>query len=156
MEGDSLQHVERAAHGLPLYPAPGGEFIALAYQPLYYFCAAPLYLLCGDSLFGPRLLSCVCAVASGGLVGWVGWRESRSAWVPLLAAALYFAGYRIMDACLTCALPDALLLFWLLAGFVCLAYGTRWWHDVLWLVFFTLAFWTKQHGAFYFASMALY
>src|SRR4051812_40509728 len=57
MEGDVLQHVERAARGRPIYPEPGGEYIALTYMPLYHLAAAPFYRLFGDSLFGPRLLS---------------------------------------------------------------------------------------------------
>ena len=41
----------------------------------------------------------------------------------MLAAALYFASYRIMDAWLTCALPDAMYVMWLVLGFCFFAYG---------------------------------
>lgn len=85
MEGDILQHVERAAHGRPIYPAPGGEYIALAYMPLYYVLASPLFLLFGDSLFGPRLLSVVCAFASAGLIGRIATRETNSPATGVLA-----------------------------------------------------------------------
>src|SRR5262245_14356087 len=78
MEGDALQHVERIVRGEPSYPAPGGEFIAITYMPLYYYLAAPLYLLLGDSLAGPRLVSVLCTLAAGVMVGWIAWREARS------------------------------------------------------------------------------
>src|SRR5918912_1633506 len=143
MEGNILHSIERVAHGLTPYPEPGGEFIAFDYLPLYYVLNAPLYLIFGDSFVGPRLLSSVCALAAGGLLGLIAWRESKSRAIAFLAAALYFSGYRIMDAYLTCALPDSLLLLWLLLGFYFLAYGTKRFHDALWLIFFSLAFWTK-------------
>ena len=156
MEGDALQQIERAVHGLPLYPKPDGSFVALTYLPFYYFAAAPLYQIFGDSLMGPRLLSVVSAVLAGVLV-WL-WARAASGerTTAHLAAAFYFGGYRVMDAYLTCALPDAFLLFWVLLGWYFLARGTRRGHDVIWLVSFTLAFWTKQQGALYFALAIVY
>src|SRR4051812_42474939 len=59
MEGDVLQHVERAAHGKPIYTAATSEFIPLAYFPGYYYLAAPFYWIFGDDLGGPRLASCL-------------------------------------------------------------------------------------------------
>ncbi|MCC7419034.1 MAG: glycosyltransferase family 39 protein [Planctomycetaceae bacterium] len=156
MEADSLQQIARIAAGRPAYPMPDGEFIALAYTPLYYFASAPLYSLLGDSFAGPRLVSFVAALASGLLLFRMAKRETGHAHLGALAAALFFAGYRIMDAWLTCALPDSLFLLMLLCGFWFLAYGTRGWHEAAWLLFFTLAFWTKQHGAFFFGFAVLY
>ena len=40
MEGTVLQHVQRAAAGVPIYAAPSAAFVALAYNPLYYEVAA--------------------------------------------------------------------------------------------------------------------
>lgn len=156
MEGNALQHIERAARGLPLYPQPDGEFIALAYLPFYYFASVPFYYLFGDSLAAPRLLSTLAALASGWLIWLITRRESGERPAAHLAAAFYFSGYRIMDGYLTCGLPDSLLLFWLLSGWYFLAYGRRWWHDYLWLAAFTLAFWTKQQGALFFAAAMIY
>ncbi|MFM9965550.1 MAG: ArnT family glycosyltransferase [Planctomycetaceae bacterium] len=156
MEADTLQQISRIAEGKPAYPQPDGEFIALAYNPLYYFVSAPTLTLFGGGFMGPRLVSVLCALAAGGIVGWIACRESQSRSVGVLAAALYFASYRLMDAWLTCALPDAMLLVWVLLGYCGLAYGRTRWHDVAWLLCFTLAFWTKQHGAFFFGFAVLY
>lgn len=156
MEGAVLAHVERVAGGLALYPMPDGEFIAITYMPLYFIVSAPLFDYFGDSFLGPRLLSCASAVAAGAILWWIARRESGSSAVACIAAGLYFAGYRLMDAWLTCALPDSLVLLWLLLGFCYLAYGKNWFHDLLWILFFTLAFWTKQQGAFYFGFAVLY
>ncbi len=156
MEGDVLQHIQQVCRGEAIYQRPSAEFIPLSYMPLYYVLAAPFYAIFGDSFAGPRLLSCLCAVFSGALCCWIAWRESRSATASCVAGALFVSSYRIMDASLTVALPDSLLLVWLLSGFAFLAYGTRRWHDVAWLVCFTLAFWTKQHGALFFGCAVLY
>ena len=156
MEADTLQQISRIAAGKPAYPQPDGEFIALAYNPLYSFVSAPTLALFGDGFTGPRLVSALCALAAGGIVGWIACRESQSRSIGALAAALYFASYRLMDAWLTCALPDAMLLVWVLLGYCGLAYGRTRLHDVAWLLCFTLAFWTKQHGAFFFGFAVLY
>jgi hypothetical protein len=156
MEADSLQQIARIAAGKPAYPLPDGEFIALAYTPLYYYVSAPVYQLFGDSFAGPRLVSFLAALGSGFLLFRMARRETGHAHLGALAAALFFAGYRIMDAWLTCALPDSLFLLMLLCGFWFLAYGTRGWHEAAWLLLFTLAFWTKQHGAFFFGFAVLY
>ena len=156
MEADSLQQISRIAAGKSAYPLPDGEFIALAYTPLYYYVSAPLYHILGDSFAGPRLVSFLAALASGFLLFRMAWRETGHAHLGALAAALFFAGYRIMDAWLTCALPDSLFLLMFLSGAWFLSYGTRGWHEAAWLLFFTLAFWTKQHGAFFFGSAVVY
>lgn len=156
MEGDILQHIERAAHGLPLYPRPSGDFIALTYLPFYYFTAVPFYLLCGDSLAGPRLLSALCAFGAAYLVWRIAWHESQDRATAYFAAALFFGSYRVMDAYLFCGLPDALLLWWLLAGWYWLGYGTRRTHDALAILCFACAFWTKQQGALFFGCAVLY
>lgn len=155
-EGDALQQIERIASGRAPYPNPGAEFVALTYTPLYFVLAAPFYRYWGDAFTGPRLLSCLAAIAAGGLLAWIAWRESRSRLAAVLAAGLYFAGYRLMDAYLTCALPDALFLVFLLLGYCFLGYGTTRPHDLAWLVCFSLAFWTKQHGALFFGFAVLY
>ncbi|MBI1309871.1 hypothetical protein GC176_01080 [bacterium] len=156
MEGDVLQHIQRVCRGEAIYQRPTADFIPLSYMPLYYYLAAPFYSLFGDSFAGPRLLSSLCAALSGLICCWMAWRESRSLTAGCVAGALFFSSYRIMDASLTVALPDSLLLLWLMSGFAFLACGTRRWHDVAWLVCFTLAFWTKQHGALFFGCAVLY
>jgi hypothetical protein len=156
MEADSLQQIARIADGKSPYPMPDGEFIALAYTPFYHYVAAGVYRVSGDSFAGPRLVSLLAALGSGLLLFHMGKRETGHSHIGALAAALYFAGYRIMDSWLTCALPDSLFLLLLLGGYSFLLYGTRGWHEAAWLTLFTLAFWTKQHGAFFFGFAVVY
>ena len=156
MEGDVLQHIERASLGLPVYPKPGVEYIALAFMPLYYYLSVPFYLMFGDSFLGPRLLSALLAFGSGALILRMAWRETGRVWVGMLAASFFFASYRIADASLFSALPDSLMLFLLLAGLYYLRFGTTKVTDILWLLCFCLAFWTKQQGSTYFLLAVAY
>jgi 4-amino-4-deoxy-L-arabinose transferase-like glycosyltransferase len=156
MEGDVLQAVERAATGKSIYPAPTSEYIALAYMPGYYFACAPAYRLFGDSLAGPRLVSTLFTLGSAAVLAFLAWKQTELVWTAPMTAALFLSGYRSKDAVLTTALPDSMLLFWIVLGWAILVYGKRWWHDLLWLGCFALAFWTKQHGALYFGLAVLY
>ena len=149
MEGDVLQHVRRVTHGLSPYAPLAGDFIPLSFMPLYYLAAAPFYLLFGDSFAGPRLLSSLCALLSAGLVTWMARRQSGSSTTAALAGTFFFASYGLMDGCLTCGLGDSLMLACILGGIAFLAYGRKAWHDVAWVMLFSLAFWTKQQGALY-------
>lgn len=146
MEGDVLQHVERAAHGKPIYVSATAEYIPLAYFPGYYYFSAPIYWLFGDDLGGPRLVSCLASFIAAAAVGWVVKQESGSASAALFAVALFFAGYRIKDENLTTALPDAALNMWLMLAWSMIV-GTRTWkRDLAAVLFFLAAFWTKQQG----------
>ncbi len=156
MEGDILQQIERIARGAPPYPKADGTFVALPYLPLYPLVAAPLYRTFGDTLFVSRLISVVCALLAGGLIVAIGRRETGGWGGGLLAGALFFAGYRLMDAYLTCGLPDTMMLLWLLVGFWFFAYGKGEGGDLLWMGAFTLAFWTKQQAALLFALVVGY
>jgi hypothetical protein len=74
----------------------------------------------------------------------------------LVASALYFASFRVLDAYTLCALPDSLYSFLIVAGYCAFAYGKTTRTEALWLVLFALAFWTKQHGAFFFGFAMMY
>lgn len=146
MEGDVLQHIERAATGRPIYTTPTEEFIPLAYFPGYYYFAVPFHWLFGDSLAGPRLASSLAAIGAAVAFGWIVYRESNSVAASLLTVALFFAGYRIKDENLTTALPDALLLLWLGLGWAMIVGRQTLRTEIAAAVFVVLALVTKQQG----------
>jgi hypothetical protein len=154
MELTVLQHARRALHGLPLYPAPGPGFVALAYNPLYYVTAAPLLRWLGDGLLALRALS---LAAFGGclLATFLHVRAfTRSAWWGWMAVGLFAAAYKAMDAYLDTAHADGWMLLCALLGTAVLARarggGAR--AAALRLagtLLLVLAFWFKQHGALF-------
>lgn len=156
MEGDIFQHIERAARGEVLYPAPRPDYIPLTYMPLYDYLAAPFYLAFGDRFFGPRLLSFLATLGSAFWIWRITLKQTGSYPSAALALAIFCGSFRVMDASLFTVHPDSLLLFWILTGYWFWAYGRARRDDVLWLISFTLAFWTKQHGAIFFGWAVLY
>lgn len=156
MEADALQHVARIASGKAPYPADSPGFLPLPYPPFYYLLTAPLYLLIGDSFAGPRIISLLSALGSGWLVFFIARKEGVERSGAIVASALYFASFRLLDAYTLCGLPDSLYSFLIVAGYCAFAYGGTRRTEVLWLVLYTLAFWTKQHGSFLFGFAVVY
>jgi hypothetical protein len=64
MELTVLQHVNRVLDGAPPYPEPSADFIALAYNPLFYYLAAPFINLF-HGLLGLRLASIFGTLGAG-------------------------------------------------------------------------------------------
>jgi hypothetical protein len=156
MEGDLLQQIERIANGERPYPGPESGAIPLTYMPLYSYLSAGLYCLFGDSFVGPRLISLFAAIFSAMWIWQITRHETNCRHSAALATAIFCASYRVMDAALFTVHPDSLLLFFLLTGYWHWAYGQSVRSDLLWLLCFTLAFWTKQHGALFFGWAVLY
>jgi hypothetical protein len=156
MEGDVLQHIQRASHGDEIYPEAGTQFIPLAYFPGYYYLAAPSLWLFGDGLAGPRLCSSLASFVAALAASRIAYLETGRLSPALLATALFFAGYRIKDENLTTALPDAALLMWVMLGWSMLAGERNTFKDLAAVSFFWAAFWTKQQGAILAAWGLLY
>lgn len=68
MEGELVNHVRRLLDGKPLYPPPSSDFVALAYNPLYYVMSAPVAWVFGSDRTTLRWLSILGASGSGALI----------------------------------------------------------------------------------------
>ncbi|MBM3735287.1 MAG: DUF2029 domain-containing protein [Acidobacteria bacterium] len=145
MEGTVLQHFERASAGLPIYTAPAPEFVALAYNPLYYYVSVPFSWLFGVNLFTLRLVA-VLGMAGIAVVLYQALRDSTNsrlwAWT---GAGLFAAAYHAMDGYLDSAHADSLMIAAALAGTWRLSRGDR----LPALALLAAAFWIKQHGALF-------
>ncbi len=156
MEGTVLQHVQRLAQGQPVYPAPTADFVALAYNPLYYVVSVPFTWVFGMSLPTLRLVSILATVGSGVILYLTIRRKTGSVWWALIAVGLFAAAYSAMDAYLNIAHSDACFLFAALLGtYILDAKQTRGWRIVGILVLIS-AFWFKQHGALFVIGGVLY
>jgi hypothetical protein len=116
MEGGSVDHVLRLVEGQPLYPAPGVDFVAFAYTPLYYWAGALLAPWTGAGFVPLRAISVAAAAGVCALIFVLVRRETRSAFAGLLALGLFAATYPLSDAWLDLARVDSLYLFFLLAA----------------------------------------
>lgn len=156
MEGTILEHVRRAYAGLPVYPEPSPEFVALAYNPGFYYLALPFVVLLGDSLFTLRIVAIVGAVGAMAVIYFAVRAASTSHWWGLMAAGLFAAGYRAMDTYLDNAHSDSWLLFTVLLGCFVLDRGRSQKAFLLGTGLLVAAFWLKQHGALFAIGGVIY
>lgn len=156
MEGAVLQHAQRAAQGLPIYSEPAPEFVALAYNPLYYVIAVPVSWLLGMNLTTLRVVAVIGMVGCTVMVFLIVRRRTDSPWWGLLAAGLFAAAYRAMDSYLNTAHSDSWFLFCALLGTDLLDRNrSRSW-NVAAVLILVASFWFKQHGALFVIGGVLY
>jgi hypothetical protein len=156
MEGAVLQHAARHAAGLAVYPEPSPDFVALAYNPLFYTAALPFEWLLGVTLPALRLASGVAYAGCLLLVLLIVWRVTASAWWGAVAAGLVAAAYFAYDGYLNTAHADSWFVLCTLAGSALLGWSRTRRRDLAGLLVLALGFWFKQHGAFFVIGGVLY
>jgi len=150
IEGVMMDHVVRLAHSRPIYVAPSLDFVALAYMPLFTTAASLLARMFGPELWQPRFISLLGTLGIVALAVIIVRRETRSWTLAIASAGLYLMGYvgaggGHYDA----SRPDSMMLFLSLAGLATLRFttGVR---GAMWAaLLLTLAFFTKQHAAWF-------
>jgi hypothetical protein len=156
MEGTILQHAVRAASGQPVYPEPLPSFVALAYNPLYYYLAAPAIWMFGAHLSVLRVVAILGQAGSGIVIFAAVRRHTRSAWWGLIALGAFAAAYHVMDSYLDTAHSDSWMLCAALLGTYLIDSPNSERARVLGVVVLTLSFWFKQHGALFVIGGVLY
>lgn len=156
MEGTVLQHAVRAAAGQPVYPEPTPGFVPLAYNPLFYYLAAPAIWIFGPSLAALRLVAIVGMAGSGALIFAAVRRQTGSAWWGLIAVGAFAAAYHVMDSYLDTAHSDSWLLCTALLGSYLIDRAQSDRGRLAGVAALTLAFWFKQHGALFAIAGVLY
>lgn len=149
MEATVLQHFRRALAFQPLYPAPTPDFVALAYNPLYYYLSAPAGWLFGDGLATLRGVSIAATAGSAALVFGAVRHHTRDPWWGLVGLGLFAAAYHAMDNYLDTAHADASLLFCALLGTSLLDRSRSRRGELAGVALLVAAFWIKQHGALF-------
>ncbi len=156
MEGTVLAHFERAVSGQFIYTDPSPEFVALAYNPLYYYVSTPLSPLFGVSLFALRLSALIGLAGSALMVFVLVRRRTGSAWWGMVALGLFAAAAGVMDFYLTTAHSDSWFLFMVLLGSALIDWnrGRAW--NLAGVLVLVAGFWFKQHGALFAAGGVLF
>jgi hypothetical protein len=156
MEGTILQHLRRAAQGEPVYTEPAFDFVALAYNPLYYYLTVPFTWIFGVHLFSLRLVSAL-AMAGIAVVLYLAVKETtRSRSWGIFAAGLFAASYKAMDSYLDTAHSDSCYILSALAGTYILHKGKSKQSEALGILVLISSFWFKQTGFFFTLGGLLY
>ncbi len=150
MELTVLQHAQRLASGLPVYPPPSPDFVALAYNPGLYVLLAPLVAIFHPSLTLVRVPAVLATLGIMALFFAAG-RRAEGGWRwGLIAAALPVLAFRSLDCYMTKGHSDSLMILCSLGGALLLPPRDdprRTARGLLAALCFALGFWFKQHGA---------
>ena len=149
MEGTLLQEFQRAASGQYIYPEPNPSYVPMDYNPLYYFLSVPFGWIFGVNLFTMRLVSILGMAGSGLILYLVVRKRTGSVGWGIVAAGLFAAAYRVMDAYLDSAHSDSWLLCSALFGSYLLDNKGSKKNNVLGVIVLASSFWFKQHGALF-------
>jgi len=149
MEFTVLQHVQRMVAHQFVYVRPEPGFVALAYNPLYYVLALPFVRALGESLTTLRLLSILGTLGAMAVTFAAVRARTRSTWWGLVAAGLFAAAYKAMDAYLDTAHSDSWLIFSALLGTWILDRWRSHAGRLLGILCLVASFWFKQHGALF-------
>ncbi|GAP99463.1 glycosyl transferase, family 2 [Leptolyngbya sp. NIES-2104] len=149
MELLRVQHLQRLMQGLPLYPEPSSDFVALAYNPLSYVLTVPFAIVFGANLFTMRLVAILGMAGAGIVIFLAVRRQIQSNWWGMIAVGLFAAAYRVMDTYLDNAHAESLLLFSILLGCYLIDRSRNWMIECFAMLMFVAAFWFKQQGAIF-------
>lgn len=145
MEATVLQHVERAAAGEPIYTEPSRDFVALAYNPGFYYASLPLTWIFGLSFTALRLQAILALVGIGVILYFIVRDQTRDRFWAIAVAGLFAAGYKAMDAYLDSAHSDSSMLLCAVAGSWLVARRKV----IAGVAVLTCAFWFKQQGVWF-------
>lgn len=114
-EGGLADQVSQLLRSGNLYGAPTLEFTPFLYPPLYFYLAAGLAKLNGNSLLALRLISFLASLVVFFAIFELVRRETHSSRMGFLAAGLFAAAFRVTGAWLDVARVDTLFLaLWLM------------------------------------------
>jgi len=156
MEGGSLDHVRHLLRGESMYVKPSIDFVPYIYAPGYYFVSAAFAKILGPGLPALRLVSFLSILGCLWLIGLIVKRETQSLAAGFLAAAVFSAGYGLVDGWYDLARVDSLLLLLLLGAVYCLRFKDSWWGALIGALLLFAAFFTKQGMVMFMLPLLLY
>jgi len=149
IEGVMMDHVVRLAQGRPIYVAPSLDFITLAYMPGFATLSSLLARAFGPAFWEPRLVSLVAMSINAALVARILWLETRDRTVAIAGAGLLISAFGVTGGHYDVGRPDSLMLCLALSGLFVLRFTRRLPGALLSAFLLTLAFFTKQHAAWF-------
>jgi 4-amino-4-deoxy-L-arabinose transferase-like glycosyltransferase len=143
MEGATLIHIQRLAHGQQLYAAPSLDFVPFTYPPLYYIVAVPFTWIAATGFTAPRLISALASLVTLAAIYTMVQRRAGS-FQGAVAAGVFAGAYALSDGWFDLARVDALYVALMAFAWLRItsARTPRDW--LLAAVVISLAFFTKQ------------
>jgi hypothetical protein len=116
LESGMVEHVRRLLGGHSTYAQPSVDFVTFPYPPMTTLTGALLSWPFGAKFWELRLVSTLASLGTFAILVQIVRAETKK-WMPAFAAAgIYAASYRLCGAWFDVAKPDALFLFFCVAG----------------------------------------
>lgn len=155
IEGVMLDHVVRAANGLPIYVEPSLHYIPLAYMPLFTAVSGLVMRLGVEGFLAMRSVSLVSSILLMAVMAFIVVRETGRPVFALSAAGIYAISFGLTGACYDVGRPDSLMLLLTFAGLATLRFTRGTAGAIAAAAVLTLGFFTKQHSLlFSFGALA--
>lgn len=116
IEGHMIYEIQRVREGLPIYAAPGIEYVPLIYAPLFMVVSAALSFITGIGFLPGRLVSLASILVIYGLFYLWMRREKAGFLFRFLPAGLFAATYPLSDSWFFQARSDSMALALVLGG----------------------------------------
>ncbi len=111
MEGGSLVNVHRILNGEKLYVEPTISYIPFFYTPLYYYLAAGLSAVMGETFVPLRLISFFASLGCMALIYLHVFRRGAGHFASLLAVGFFAGAFKTCGAWYDLGRADSLFLF---------------------------------------------
>ncbi len=157
MEGSVLDHATRIVDGKQLYVTPSLEFVNWLYQPFYYYVSAASMMVFGIGYEAGRIVSFCSTVITVTLIYFIVRKISRDRiFTPLVSVFLFIACYKVVGFSFDLARVDALLTLMIIIPTALIFWKVTFFSVISASFFFSLAFFTKQPGIFYFLPFVIW
>lgn len=156
MEGAMIDHVARILQGLPLYTAPGIDFIPVIYAPMYFYLTALVSLVTGPGFLAARIVAVAGTVALFAGVWILVRRETGNHLWGTTAAGLLAAGYQMTGFWYDLARVDTLFLAFMVWAVYVVRHHRGGAAGTVCGILMALAFLTKQTAAVMALPILLY
>ena len=144
-EGRSVCQAQRILEDKGIYCAPSAEFIPFIYTPLYFYASAAVARVAGLGFLPLRLLSLVCSVGCGLLIGLIVVRRyGAPKFFGAIAASFFWASFFVTGCWFDVARVDAMSLLLFLYSFYLFRSPKPAVNSVAAALVMFLAFFTKQ------------
>lgn len=155
-ESAGVNQINLILTGMDLYAEPTLEFAPLVYTPIYYYLAAGLSSLIGNSLLAARLISLLCTIGIVIIIARIVQAETKNYLLAWISAMFYLACFSLSDGFFDLARVDSLYVLIVLISFtVVLEAKTRTGY-VLFGILVVLGFFIKQSFILVFLPLQTY
>lgn len=117
-ESAGVDQINRILAGSKIYTQPALDFAPLVYTPLYYYLAAGVSALIGNSLLSARLVSFVAAILSVILINRLVYKETKNQLIAWISGTAYLSCFALSSGFYDLARVDSVYVLMVLITFI--------------------------------------